>query len=583
MPMDQAVKEEQIKLAEELLFSGERLPSFAKGLYAGLFDAARVFPFPQPTETQAREIEAYNLRLNAFMDAHLDPDAIDRSADISRELIRGFADVGMLSCTIDQRYGGLGFSQIQYCKAVEQVARRCGSTALFINAHQSIGMKALLLYGTEEQKNTWLPRLARGEALAAFALTEMQAGSDAANVQTRAVFDSARNVWVINGTKQWITNGSLADILTVMARTEVNGEDKITAFLVTPDMPGFKVTAPALEKVGMRGTRTAKLAFKDMEVPAANVLGELGRGLHIALHALDFGRTTFGATCTGTAKYCVERAIDHVRKRVQFKQAIAHFDLVKDKIARMAAYAYAMESMTQLTAGLVDRGEEDYMLETAMLKVFASERQWEILYDTMQLFGGRSFFTDEPFERMMRDARLNSIGEGSNDVLRAFIGLVGMRDVGMQFKDIVDTLGKPRMFFGKVLGLGKDSVRKLLVTPVVPVRAPELQEEARQLGDRVRRFGLAVQRLIVHYKEAILEAQLELNRIAEAAMAIYGMTAVLGRLDSELGGDGRAAADLAVGKLYCTFALDTIDRALGGLVRNHDDAVRDVAQRLTGC
>ncbi len=583
MPMDQAVKEEQIKLAEELLFSGERLPSFAKGLYAGLFDAGRVFPFPQPSEAETRESEAFIQRLNAFMDAHLDPDAIDRNADIPRNLIRGFADTGLLSCTIDQRYGGLGFSQIQYCRAVEQVARRCGSTALFINAHQSIGMKALLLYGTEEQKDTWLPRLACGEALAAFALTEMHAGSDAANVQTRAVFHPEKNAWVINGTKQWITNGSIADVLTVMARTEIKGEDKITAFLVTPDMPGFKVTAPALEKVGMRGTRTAKLAFKDMEVPAANVLGELGRGLHIALHALDFGRTTFGATCSGTVKYCVERAIDHVQKRFQFKQSIAHFDLVKEKIARMAAYAYAMDAMTQLTAGLVDRGEEDYMLETAMLKVFASEKQWDILYDTMQLFGGRSFFTDEPFERMMRDARLNSIGEGSNDVLRAFIGLVGMRDIGMQFKDVADTLGKPRMLIGKIFGIGKDSARKLLVTPSVPVRKPELREEARQLGERVRRFGLAVQRLIVHYRETILDAQLELNRIADAAMALYGMTAVLGRLDSESARDEHAATNLATGKLYCTLALDTIDRALGGIVRNHDDAVRNVARRLTGC
>ncbi|HNR32198.1 MAG TPA: acyl-CoA dehydrogenase family protein [Candidatus Hydrogenedentes bacterium] len=582
MPVDQAVKEEQIRLAEELLFSGARLPSFAKGLYAGLFDAARVFPFPQPGPEEARVIAEFNDRLNAFMDAHLDPDAIDRNADIPGEVIKGLFDIGLLSCTIDPQYGGQGFSQIQYCKAVEQVARRCGSTALFVNVQQSIGMKALLLYGSEDQKNTWLPRLARGEAIAAFALTEMHAGSDAANVQTRAVFDAARNVWVINGTKQWITNGAIADVLTVMARTEVDGEDRITAFLVTPDMPGFKVTVPALEKVGMRGTRTAKLAFKDMEVPAANILGELGRGLHVALHVLDFGRTTFGATCTGAAKYCVERAIEHVRNRVQFKQPIANFDLVKDKIARMTAYAYAMEAMTQLTAGLVDRGEEDYMLETAMLKVFASEQQWDILYDTMQLFGGRSFFTDEPFERMMRDARLNPIGEGSNDVLRVFIGLVGMRDVGMQFKEVADTLTRPGMFFGKVFGLGKDSMRKLLVTPTVPVRAPELQEEARQLGDRIRKFGLAVQRLIVHYKEAILDAQMELNRVADAAMALYGMTAVLGRLDSELAHNGRETADLAVGKLYCALALDTIDRALGGLMRNHDDAVRDVARRLTG-
>lgn len=582
MPVDQAVKEEQIRLAEELLFSGEPLPSFAKGLYAGLFDASRVFPFPTPSPEQVQTLENFNRRLNDYMDAHLNADAIDRNADIPREVIRGLGELGILSCTIDQQYGGLGFTQFMYCKAVEEVARRCGSTALFVNAHQSIGMKAILLYGTEEQKNTWLRRLAKGDALAAFALTEMNAGSDAANVQTRAVYNAEKNVWVINGTKQWITNGAIADVLTLMARTEVNGEDRITAFIITPDMPGFRVTEPALEKVGMRGTRTAKLVFKDMEVPGKNVLGEVGRGLHIALHVLDFGRTTFGAACTGSAKYCLDRAVDHVKRRVQFKQPIANFDLVKEKLARMAVYVYAMDAMTQLTAGLVDRGEEDYMLETAILKVFASDKQWEVLYETMQLFGGRSFFTDEPFERMMRDSRLNAIGEGSNDVLRAFIGLVGMRDVGMQFKEVADTMKRPGMFFGKVLGLGKDSMRKFFVTPIVPARSAELQNEARELGARVQKFGLAVQRLIVHYKEDILEAQLELNRIAEAAMNIYAMTAVIAKLDGELQIPRASARDVAVAKYFCRLGFDAVDRALGGIIRNHDDATREVARELTG-
>jgi acyl-CoA dehydrogenase family member 9 len=247
----------------------------------------------------------------------------------------------------------------------------------------------------------------------------------------------------------------------------------------------------------------------------------------------------------------------------------------------MAAYAYAMDAMTQLTAGLVDRGEEDYMLETAILKVYSSEMQWTILYDTMQIFGGRSFFTDQPFERMMRDARLNTIGEGSNEVLRAFIGLVGMRDVGMKFKDVADGL-KSGGLVGKVFGLGKDAARKLLVTPEVPVQSEKLKQEAEALGQRVRKFGLAVQRLIMHYKEELLEAQLELNRIAEAAMAIYGMTAVLSRLDTQLSRSEDPGDNLAIGKLYCTLALDTIDSALAGIVHNNDRQLRDVSTLLTG-
>lgn len=581
MAVDQATKEEQIRMAEELLFSGEPLPSFAKGLYAGLFDASRVLPFPEPSAEQQAYLDAYTANLNVWMDANLDPDKIDRAADLGDAVIRDLADLGVLSCTIDKKYGGLEFSQIMYCKSVEEVARRCASTALFINAHQSIGLKALLLYGTEAQKAQWLSPLAKGECLAAFALTEPNAGSDAAGVETRAEYIPERDVYVINGKKQWITNGGVAGVLTVMARTIVNGEDKITAFLVTPDMPGFQVDDVALEKCGMRGTKTAKLSFHNMEVPAANILGKPGRGLHVALHVLDFGRTTFGSACTGAAKYCLARAVEHVKNRHQFKQPIGNFELVKKKIAMMAAYTYAMDAMTQLTAGLVDRGEEDYMLETAMLKVFASDHQWNILFETMQIFGGRSFFTDEPFERMMRDARLNTIGEGSNDVLRAFIGLVGMRDVGMKFKEVADSLGSGSMI-GKVFGLGKDALRKFLVKPTIPLHAAELEHEGRALAERIRQFGLGVQKLIVHYKEEVMEAQLELNRIAEAAMHIYAITAVLGRLDAAFAKGGPAPEDLAAGKHFCALAFETIDRALGELAANNDDSIRAAARAWTG-
>src|SRR5690606_1549194 len=254
-------------------------------------------------------------------------------------------------------------------------------------------------------------------------------------------------------------------------------EDRITAFLVTPDMPGFRVTAPALEKVGMRGTVTSKLAFDNMEVPAENVLGPMGGGLTVALTILDFGRTTFGATCTGSAKELVERAIRHARTRHQFQRPLASFELVKQKIATMSATLYAMEASTYLTAGLLDRGEHDYMLETAMVKVFTSESQWQILYDTMQILGGRSFFTDEPYERMMRDARLHMIGEGSNEVLRAFIGAVGLRDVGMQMKDVLDAAKNPFTGIGAIFGFGKKSLARILKTPDVPLRAAELASE----------------------------------------------------------------------------------------------------------
>src|SRR5204863_3943503 len=248
--------------------------------------------------------------------------------------------------------------------------------------------------------------------------------------------------YLLNGTKRYITNGGIADVLTVMAKTPDprGGDPKVSAFLVTPDLPGFEVVEARMPKCGIRGTATARLAFHDMPVPAANLLGPLGKGLRVALTVLDFGRTTFGASCTGAAKACVAAAVAHAKKRVQFKEPLAEFELVKKKLAYMAAHAFAMEATTTQCAAFIDRGADDFMLETAMLKVWSTEVLWTIVNDTIQIFGGKAYFSDEPYERMMRDARINTIGEGANDVLRAFIALVGMRGVGEQLKGVLDAV-----------------------------------------------------------------------------------------------------------------------------------------------
>ncbi len=581
-----SLHEKQMRMAEELLFSGERLPSFAKALFFGLYDASRVHPFPAVDENERDRVGAFVRELDVWADENLDPAAIDREANIPESVIEGLARLGVLGCTIPEDFGGLNLSQYGYCRMVEAIARRCGSTALFVNAHQSIGMKALLLFGTTAQQERWLPPLARGEVLAAFALTEPNAGSDAAGIETRAVYDPDRDAYILNGKKQWITNGGIADILTVMAQTEVETkrgpQDKVTAFLVTPDMPGFKVTDVALEKVGMRGTKTAKLEFENMVVPAANILGPKGGGLKVALTVLDYGRTTFGAGCTGNCKEMVERAIAHATTRHQFERPLASFSLVKEKLATMSALTYAMDASTYLTAGLLDRGADDFMLETAILKVFASECQWKICYDTMQIFGGRSFFTDQPFERMMRDARLNTIGEGSNEVLRAFIGVVGLRDPGMQMKEIADAMKRPWSAMGPAMRFGMHMAKRILGKPRVPVQSADLQSEAGELGHAVRRFGIAVTRVIVRYREDVVERQMVCDRLATAAIALYTAAAVVSRLDADTGTGAIRQNDLAAGKLYCTMAFHTVDRALTGLFKNFDEDLERVSDQLTG-
>lgn len=581
--------EEQMRMAEELLFTGKEKPSFGKMLHFGIFDGGRVFPYPKVSAREKEKADALLVRLKAFAEEHIDGAKIDQEKRIPDKVITGLAEMGILGMTVPEEFGGLGMTQDSYCRAMEVIASYCGSTALWVNVHQSIGLKSLLLFGTEEQQKKWLPPLAKGEITAAFSLTEPNAGSDAAGVETYAEYDAERDVYVINGRKQWTTNGGIADVLTLMAKTKVQTdrgeEEKITAFLVQPTMPGFKVLNKALEKVGMRGTWTANLAFENMEVPAANILGPKGGGLRVALTVLDFGRTTFGATCTGSAKYLLERAIRHGKERKQFKRPLASFTMVKEKIARMSALVYAMDAALYLTAGQVDRDLEDIMLESAMLKVFASDAQWQILYDTMQILGGRSFFTDQPFERMMRDARLNMIGEGSNEVMRAFIGAVGLRDVGMQLKKVADASKNPMKEMGTMWKFGKFMLGKVVKAPVIPVQSPLIQSEAKLLGKAVRRFGLAIPKLLGTYREQIVEHQLELNRIANCAMALFTVSATLSKLDGDLTeAKGEASAlgqDVAIAKLYCKMAFETIDKNLAELGRNNDGEIDQLSDQIT--
>ena len=580
--------EQQRQLLEELVFSDNQKAGIAAQLFFGKLDSNKFLPYPSVPEEQRQRMAGFLTQVQHFTETTIDPAWIDSHAEIPEQVINGLAQMGVLGMTVPKDQGGLGMSQYAYCKATEIVAGRCASTALFINAHQSIGLKALLLFGSKEQQKKWLPSLARGEKIAAFSLTEPNAGSDAAGIETRAIFDPAKNVYRITGKKQWTTNGSIAGVLTVMAKTEVDTpkgkQDKVTAFLVTPDMPGFKVTANALEKVGMRGTKTANLEFYNMEVPADNVLGPIGGGLKVCLTVLDYGRTTFGAACTGAAKFCLAEAIKHAKSRYQFKRPLASFGLVKKMISRMAALIYAMDATTYFTAGMIDAVNHDIMLESAMLKVFASDSLWKILYDTMQIYGGRSFFKDHPFERMMRDARLNMIGEGSNEVMRAFIGAVGMKDVGLEMQAFVEALSHPikerrllLRFIGKSLGR--------LRRPKINVRSSSLKEEAKLLSHGVRLLGQKVVAVLKHYREGIVEKELELERIADSAIALFTMAAVISKLDSALSKKETFETpreEIAAGRHYCRMAARTVNRKLGRLFCKNDEAVEELSDLYTG-
>lgn len=577
-------REKQLAEAEEMF--GDRLhrSGFAQRFYFGQVKNGRLPEYPEvEADSQTTERVA---ALRRFCDEKIDAAKIDRQSLIPDDVVEGLGKLGLLGACLPKSVGGEGMSQLNYCRLLEVLGGYCGGTALFVNAHHSIGPRAIVLFGTPEQQQKYLPKLATGEWLSAFALTEVEAGSDASNVQTTATPTPDGKGYVINGEKRWITNGGIARVLTVMARTPIKGSDetKVTAFIVTPDMPGFEVLETRMDKCGVRGSATGRLAFRDMFVPRENILGELGRGLRVALNVLDFGRTTFGATCTGAAKFCVRRALEHANRRVQFGQTLGSFELVKEKLAAMGAGALAMEAATYQTAALIDSGAEEYMLETAMLKVFTTEVLWQTINDTIQIFGGKAYFTDQPYERMMRDGRINTIGEGANDVLKVFIALGGIRAVGLELQDVLGALQRPIGNLGKLGQFASRRLGSMLMSPTVEVRSHELETEAGQLGRMVGLFGSHVERLLRVYQEDILDRQYQLRRVADVATELYVSSCVLTRMDrqirhSELDAHERAR-QIELGHYYLKTARRRMHANLAALWDNDDTATTTVADML---
>ncbi len=565
-------REAQYAQAEELFFKEGAVTGFAKGLYFGLFNSDIVFPYPQVNEKERDLINRKVAELKSFCDKNVDSVAIDRNCEIPQSVIDGLGQIGVLGAAVPAEYGGLGMSQTGYCRLLEVVGGCDASVSIFVNAHHSIGCRSMVLEGSAEQKAKWLSQVTSGKKIAAFALTEPEAGSDAGNVQTTATPTADGSAYVINGFKHYITNGGFADILTVMARTpKADGKgDEITGFLVTPDMPGFEVVLKSQPKCGVRGSMQAQLKFTNMRVPKENILSKPGRGLKLALSILNFGRTTFGATCTGAAKVCVAAAARHANTRKQFGQTLGEFEMVKRKLANMAAETFAMESATYVCAGLIDSGSSDYMLETAMLKVWASDSLWRTVNDCIQIYGGKAYFSDEPYERMMRDARINQIGEGANDVMRQFIAMYGFGTVG---KIVDNALKSPFSGMGALFKLAGDRLASRFKNPNVPVKNKQLEPYAKELSQRVKEFGAAVEGALVKHQKKILDKEYVQERLADACIELFNCACVLSRLDSELTTNSpEAAKHLPVGTFYLKVANRRIKANLTAQGDNDDEA-----------
>ena len=592
MPTFKRQDQEQIDKAQDLL---EGAPvgeiGFVKSLFFGRLRLDKVMPYPKPEPHDAERVEALLKDLAAFLKEKVDADLIDREERIPQEVIDGLGKLGVLGMTVPTEYGGGGFSHTSYCRVLEMISAHCASTSVLVGAHQSIGLKALVLSGNAEQKSKYLPALAKGEMLAAFCLSEPEVGSDAANVQTTARLNEAGTHWIINGQKRYATNSALAGFMTVMAKTtiEVKGKmkDQVTAFIVTPDLPGFEIVSPNRSKLGVRGSWQGTLRFTDMAVPKENILGELGKGLRVALSCLDFGRCTLSAGCVGGAKQALKMAVDHARTRRQFDRTIGSFGLVKQKIARMAETTFAMDAMTYLAAGLVDQHAGDIMLETAIAKLFCSEGLWQIADDLMQIWAGEGYMREHGVERMLRDARINRIVEGTTEVMTAFVALVGMKEVGETLEGVVRLTKHPLGNFGRLAQFAKQEFGDLVIGPHARGLHDQLKEEGQLLSHLTRELARDVVRVLRIHREGILDQQLIQERIAWSAVELYAMAAVLSKLQATLDrADGNGhdmpdwRRDVLIGKAFCRHAADRIEVRLRGLFDNHDEQTLAVADAM---
>lgn len=399
---------------------------FIKALFMGNILTPTLFPYPH---------EGFDAGFLDMVDAvgkftgSVDSRKIDEDHALSEDVLQGMKDMGLFGLIIDEKYGGLGFNMSQYCRVIEELSRHDPSISITIGAHLSIGMKGLHLYGTQAQKDKYMPKLASGEMIAAFALTEPGSGSDAASMRTKAVADG--DGYRLTGEKLWITNGGIGDFFTVFATTpgELKGKKPVTAFIVERSMKGFS-SGKEEDKMGLRGSSTTPLSFDNMYVPKENILGEVGQGFRIALQILNQGRLGLAASCLGTIKKAIELATDHAKERKQFGQPLIAFELTQNKLAQMHADLFGLESMIYATSALIDKGEKDYSYETAACKSVATDLAWTHMNQALQIAGGIGYMREYPYERYVRDIRINMIFEGANEIMRLMIGQGGLFQVG---------------------------------------------------------------------------------------------------------------------------------------------------------
>ncbi len=513
---------------------------------------------------------------------HQDFKRWDRDAAQPAEFIQGLRDLGLFGLIIPEEYGGLGLSNAGYARVLSQSSMHDSSASLTFGAHSSIGMKGILLFGTAEQRARYLPRLASGEMIAAFCLTESGAGSDAASIRTRAE-KNADGTWTLNGEKIWITNGGIADLYTVFART-ASDAGKISAFLVEARWPGVS-HGQHEDKMGIRASSTATVSFVDVKVPTENVLDVEGKGFKVAMAILNNGRTGLGGGAVGGMKTLIALATQQAQARKQFGEPIAQYGLIREKIAQMTVECFAAESVVWMVAHYIDSGLDDYSMEAAISKVYASEAVQRSAYEALQIAAGSGFMRDYPYEQASRDCRILTIFEGTNEVLRLYIALSGLKDLGKslgELKVAVDEIfNHPIKGFGVLAdyaekrlshatGVGRDKILGKI--------PPELREATAVFEKYTVELAKASDFLLRKYGKSIAGRQHALKRVADISIDLFVGLCVLSRATALAAGAGDAGKQaIGIAQIFARQAKRRMANHVRRLTRNEDEEMDQLA------
>lgn len=558
----------------------------AKALFSGEIIQSALWPFPAIESEQKEMLDMVVESVDRFMADTQDKfGEWDRVGEQPEEFVEALRELGLFGLIIPEEYGGIGLSNAGYSRVLQQSSRHDSSASLTIGAHSSIGMKGLLLFGTDVQKKQYLPRLATGELIAAYCLTEPGAGSDAASIQTKAEKDPNGD-WILNGEKTWITNGGIADFFTVFARTDGDG-GKISAFIVERDFPGVS-SGQKEGKLGIRASSTTSVNFTDVKVPAQNLLGEEGKGFKIAMAILNNGRTGLGGGAVGGMKTCIALASKQAMERKQFGQSIAEFGLTKKKIAEMTVDCFAAESAVWMVAHYIDSGYSDYSIEAAISKVFASEAIIRSADTALQIAAGSGYMQELPYERIFRDSRIMTIFEGTSEILRLFIALSGMRDAGQLLRELGSAVegifNNPIKGFGLMSDYAGRRITNLTSIGqerIVGVVPDELRDDALIFEKYTLELARMTDVLLRRHGKGIINKQIALQRAADVVIDLFVGLCVLSRVSSMDADDSEQYRQaISIAHLFSHQAKRRMNRNLRAMLHNEDESAKSLADYI---